>query len=294
MKKILYDEIKTKIKKQLYKSYYSSLYLLDNDEVLKIFTPSYIETGSYYDLDIEKKILDSKKYENGISKSIVIPTGLVYSNNSSFIGYTMPYIKGKDFNQIDEDYKEEDYENFKTFNPFFHKLEEIIKKSDSVVVPDLCTCENIFIEPNGNIKLLDYDGMQIGDNITLTSSTSIYPLPYYFNSKKYYKNGLLTKQLDIESIYFLYFLTTFNVNLLKVGQTDPFSGRTISLEDIFTIINLKDPELMHKVWKLFQENEENEYLDSTIDKLEENYQMKIEGTKEFDQGKVYFKRLYRK
>lgn len=294
MQKLFYDELKRKIKKEIYKSYYSTLYLLDNDEVLKIFQPSYLEAGSYYDLDMEKKVIDKEKYESGISKNIVVPTGIVYSNNGEFMGYTMPYIYGKDYNQIEEDITKEDRENFNTFNPFFHDLEKIIKESKEVVIPDLCTCENIFIEPNGNVKLLDYDGMQIGDNMTLTSSTSIYPLPYYFNQKKYCENGLLTKQLDIQSIYFLYFLTTFNVDLLKVGRTDPFSGRVISLEDIFRIINLKDPELMHKVWKIFQKNEVNEYLGDTIDKLEENYRMKVEGTIEKNKEKYYFKRLYRK
>ena len=40
-------------------------------------------------------------------------------------------------------------------------------------------------------------------------------------------------------------------------------------------INLKDPDIMHKVWKLFQEKEKNEYLGEDVFKIVDNYNMEI-------------------
>ena len=98
-------------------------------------------------------------------------------------------------------------------------------------------------------------------------------------SKKYrnQEKQLFKKDLDIKSLIYLYFLTTFNIDLNKVGQINPFTRQPISLEEIFNCINLEDVDIMHKVWKIYQENIPNEYLGEDVYKLAENYQIEIHG-----------------
>ena len=44
------------------------------------------------------------------------------------------------------------------------KLENIVRSTDDIVYPDICTCDNIYVDSsNGNkIQLIDYDGLQVG------------------------------------------------------------------------------------------------------------------------------------
>ena len=39
--------------------------------------------------------------------------------------------------------------------------------------------------------------------------------------------------------------------------------------------NLNDPDIMHKIWKLFQEKEENEYLGDDVFRIAEKYNLDI-------------------
>lgn len=57
------------------------------------------------------------------------------------------------------------------------------------------------------------------------------------------------------------------------------------------MINLDDPDICHKVWKLFQEKEENEFLRDDVFKIAEKYNTEIIAQR--NDG-VYIKRLVKK
>lgn len=111
------------------------------------------------------------------------------------------------------------------------------------------------------------------------------------NNTKYFTNeSLFTKELDQKSSIFLYFLDTFNVNLNKVGMIDPSNGKPITLNDIFSFINLDDDDLCHKTWKIFQNDRANEYLGDDVFRIADKYNMNVLARL----GDSYIKRLTKK
>lgn len=268
--------------------YLNTTIRLKDGSVIKLFKPEILSQLKDKQYDIEEKIINSEKTTH--SKEIVTPTSLVYYPNGAFAGYTVPYIKGISYNERDESLTKKDQENLKMFAQNHKKLEKILKENPNIVFPDFCTCDNIIIEKSGEIKLIDYDGLQVDNYKSHAFSTTLGTISEHTTDKYMTNSGLFTKELDKKSSIYLYFLSAFNVNLAKVGTINPISGKIITLQDIFVGINLEDPELCHKVWKLFQDNKENEYLDDTIFDIADKYNLKIIN----QYGKNYHKRLSKK
>lgn len=57
------------------------------------------------------------------------------------------------------------------------------------------------------------------------------------------------------------------------------------------MINLDDPDICHKVWKLFQEKEDNEFLRDDVFKIAEKYNVGIVAQR--NDG-VYIKKFVKK
>lgn len=93
-------------------------------------------------------------------------------------------------------------------------------------------------------------------------------------SSKYYKNGLFTKELNIYSQYILFFLDLLDINIgvlwYYLKQND------ISIEYLFHIIGLDNPDIQQKVWKLFCFNQSNEYLEKDMELILDTYKITIE------------------
>lgn len=262
---------------------------LKDGSIIKIFDPNVINMLKFIKIDIEKKILDAKPIPHSLE--IITPTSIVYDKNGNFTGYTMPHAKGTNYNDIDDRRTIEEREDLQGYGIIHSRIENILKRNTNIVFPDICTCDNIFIDQNGNIQLIDYDGMQINGHRSPSISTSLGNSIEIMRNPKYCdKSMLYTKELDKRSSIILYFLTAFNINLNNVGIFNPITGKNITLDDIFEAINLEDPELCHKVWKLFQDNQPNDYLGDTVFDIAEKYDLKV-----FNKmGDTYFKRLEKK
>ena len=154
------------------------------------------------------------------------------------------------------------------------KLESIVKRGNDagIVFPDLCTCDNIFIDSSGNMNFIDYDGLQVGNHITPILSTSLGRQEQYLCSK-YYKNGLFTPELDKKSLIILYFLTAFNINLGKVGMINPANNDEVTLDFVFESIGLDDYDIQDKVWKCLQSKYKNEFLGDDVYHIADYYDM---------------------
>lgn len=185
--------------------------------------------------------------------------------------YTMPYIQGIDFT----DYYENIFDLARYAN-IHSQIEKNIKMGNNtgIVFPDLCTTENIRITNEGKVVFIDYDGLQIG-KMPAVGYSDFLGIPKEVLTKKYYDfdSGLFTKELDIKSTIFLYFLDVFGVNLAVVNRRNPYTGKMVTLEDIFSTINLSDADVQQKVWKLFQANVPNEFLGEALYTLAENYKL---------------------
>ena len=63
--------------------------------------------------------------------------------------------------------------------------------------------------------------------------------------------------------------------LNTVGIINPDTGTPITLDDVFEIIKLDDPDVCHKVWKTFQDDQQNEFLGDDVFRLADKYDVKI-------------------
>lgn len=249
----------------------AQVYQTKDGEILKLFMPQYLEVLKTVNICMEQKILDAKS-ETDIPE-LLIPTSAVYTPNHQFVGYTLLQAKGIDYNKYNNLSLEEQSDLYH-YAEIYKKIETPIRQASHLVFPDLCTLDNIFIDEDKNIQFIDYDGIQVGHHKSISISSSLGDPMQYMNSK-YMQHNFYTKELDKKSLIILYFLDTFHANLNKVGSIDPATGQRVTLDDFFECIQLDDCDVMNKVWKLFQNNKENEYLGDDVFHIAENYQMNV-------------------
>ena len=58
-----------------------------------------------------------------------------------------------------------------------------------------------------------------------------------------------------------------------MNRVNPETGNVVTLDYIFSIINLDDADVQQKVWKLFQSSTPNEFLGDDLYKLAEKYNL---------------------
>lgn len=249
------------------------IYSLPNNKIFKMFNSNYLTMFKIVGINIEKKLLTADTMN--LPKEIIKPEVLVY-NGSEIIGYVMPKAKGLNYNTRDNNLTLFERSNLFQYADLHFGLEKIIRSTPDIVYPDLCTCENIYISDK-NIKLIDYDGFQIAQHKTLDISSSLGNQAQYFNTSKYITKDLLfTKELDKKSLIILYFLTTFNIDLNRVGTIiNPITNQPFTLEEVLSYIGLDDYDIMNKVWKIFQNNKENEWLGEDVYRLAYEYELQL-------------------
>lgn len=244
----------------------SLVFTLLDGRFLKIYNKGYIELAKLVGADIEKKILNKEK--KFIPKENIKPEVIVY-DGENFIGEVTRPARGISYSKWNDSLSIEQISDLRLHGTIYSNLEGIVKSTPDIVYPDLCSYDNIFIDGT-NIELIDYEGLQIGPYTTLSMSSAIGDRSLYNSSKKYtLGNNLFTKELDIKSLIFFYFRTVFDLDLKLIDEY------AIDVETFFRAINLNDPDIMHKVWKLFQEKEKNEYLGEDVFRIAENYNMDI-------------------
>ena len=282
-----------KIKMQLNRGQVSRVYLLKDGRILKQFNEGIVSFFKSRGYDIEGILNLSFQYE--LNPRIKRPQEMVYKNGQ-FCGYVMERAKGITFNQYDDKMTLKERADLYKYATLHNNLEKVVKDSKDIVIPDLLTCDNIFVDKNLDIELIDIDGFQIGNKATGTISSSLGELSELISSKKYFNQNtrLFTKELDIKSLIHLYFLDTINVDLNKVGEIEPNSRQAVTLDDLFDVINLDDYDMMDKVWKVFQENKQNEYLGDLVFDIAENYTMDVREFISPMRQKMYLKRLRRR
>ncbi len=247
------------------------IYKLKNGDILKIFHPFILDLYKKSNLKLEEKIISAKPFKT--VPEIIVPKISVYDDNQ-FIGYTCKEATGIDYNSYDDTLSENEFHNLNRYAKEYEKLEDIIKRGnkEKIVFPDFCTCDNIFIDKKGNFSLIDYDGLQIGDFITPVLSSSLGNQEQY-NCFKYQRNNLFTPEIDKKSLITLYFLSAFNVDINKAETLNPITREIVTLDDIFEMIGLDDYDVQNKVWKLFQDNKQNEFLGEDVFRIAENYDL---------------------
>lgn len=248
---------------------------LKDGSILKVFNPDMLNFMKGVGIDTERKILDAKPIKG--SPEILIPTAAAYFPNGRFMGYTINRANGVDYNAYDDKLTLTQRSDLHMYARDHDKIEVVLRRNPNIVFPDFCTCDNMFFDDAGNVQFIDYDGLQVGPHRSLCFSTSLGNSESHFLNPKYCRNGYFTKELDKKSSIVLYYLTTFNANLNKVGAILPSTGKPVTLDDFFRAINLDDPDLCHKTWKLFQDNQDNDFLGDTVYDIADKYDMHVFG-----------------
>lgn len=289
MKKISIDKVNIKESKILSQNKNSIVFLNENNTVIKIFNHKFLFDTLIRGFDIEEKIIKTEKIN--IIPEILRPKNIIYMNNDFFVGYTMSKADGISYDIYNRKKTLKEKCDLYQYAKELKTIEEIIRKAENIVFPDLLSRDNIFINEQ-KIQLIDFDGMQIEKYLSPVISESIGNNKLYDNTK--YKDGLYyTKNLDIKSLIYLYFQTVFGLDLVVIDELIK-ENNNINIEPIidrmFNIWGITNDEIKEKVCRLYRNDIENEYLDSTMFKIAEKYNISICG----HNGETYTKKLIRK
>lgn len=269
---------------------YSKILRLEDGRIAKIISPFVLMLYMGAGASLERKIIESDSIVG--MDELYKPTSALYSNGL-ISGYTMLENKGMDYNRYDNLRTLRDRTDLYKYASIHSQLESIVRKGHSqrnkVIFPDLATCDNIYIDKNGNVSLIDYDGLQVGSNIALSYSTNLGDDSNY-ESYKYRRGHLFTEEIDKTSLMMLFFLDVFNVDLKVIGRRNPIDGKIITIKDFFDIMGFDDEVIIKKVEKVLSSTEEGEYLGDDLFRLADQYRMDV-----YPVGpKQYIKKLVRK
>lgn len=251
----------------------SKIYRLDDGRLYKEATPMLLSICAYTGVDLERKLHSTNA---ATISEIVNPITVAY-NGRQCVGYTMDYVTGATLNSYDDTYTLAQRSNLVEYAKLFSEIERIVKRANKVgvVMPDLCTCDNIILNPNGGLNFIDFDGMQFGrSDKSIAFSTSLKHMEKYLMSKKF-TDGFchFTRELDITSLTILMFLVVFNIDLNKVGMYHPFDKKPITVEMIFEQLGLDDDSLLRKVKANLSLTESGSYISDDLVRIAKNYDM---------------------
>lgn len=276
--------------KCIYKTTLSEIFEIRDGYVAKFIPRLMLEAYKEFGGSLEKKI----QYADDIvdMDELYKPTSAMYANED-FCGYAMLENKGININDCDKSLTLEQRSDLKRYAFIYKQLENIVKKGHSqarkIIFPDLASCDNIFLAEDLKVSLIDYDGLQIGDQFSVSYSSNLGNDEDYDIVK--YKNGLFfTEEIDKTSLAILYFLDTFNVDLKKVGEVNPYTEKTLTIEDIFETIGLDDKIFMDKIKAILSKNEYGDFIGEDIDRISNSYAMR---TLSLPDGR-YIKKLIKK
>lgn len=258
---------------KIYDGETSEIYRLRDGRLFKKAKPLLINMCYRTGVNYEAKLLSTSALS---VKEIVSPISVSYDGKFC-TGFTMEEVFGPSLNTYDDDFTIEQRSDLDGYYELYSKIEDVVRRASKVgvVMPDLCTCDNIIIQKNGLLRFFDFDGMQFGRNDrSIAFSTSLKHIREYLCSRKFVDGQFhFTKELDITSLTILMFLVVFNIDLNRVGTINPFTGKVITIEEIFDLLGLKDDVFMRKVSANLSLTERGSFIADDLRRVASNYRM---------------------
>lgn len=295
MKKVLSLKLGPMFDKMIYRGRKSTVIQLTNGDVLKIFDPSLLNFLNREGIDIESKILDSGV--TGNIPEIVTPKIATYGLFGDFEGYTMPFVNGTSLADYVINSLNTNNVDLEEVASIYQKIENAVKRDDSIIFPDLCTLANTYITGDGNIQFIDYDGMQIGKHRSASLSSGLGSREFIenniiWNPKYTEEDGKYKKNIDKRSLAYIYFLMAFGVNLSTVGKYSDDLKRCITIEDALFSVGLIDIPMAQKFLNMFYSEKDDEYLGDDVLRVADRYKVQFVPTG--NEEKKYTRMLVRK
>ena len=228
------------------------IYDLKNGYILK----KYINLSNKAMTIYRKKLLLAKE----LNVVNLIGPSNIYSENGIITGCIERKINGISFgNYLREKRKRKEPVTLDDVGYYYVKKHEIVMKAneEDIHFPD-GSYNNFFInEKTKDIYAIDWEGMQIKGITSLEFNDAIFNKNNLFiiRNKKYIKNGLINKNMDIYmmGIEFLYLTTKIDLINQKIKSKEEFI-------DFLNLVNFPSNELREKLELLYDSKEDNRYF----------------------------------
>lgn len=267
---------------------------INENNCFKVFSKSNLSQHKSQGIDLEKKILDAEKLM--VPKGVVAPSSALYLSDDDFVGYGMEYINGKG---LDCYMAEKRGLNVSEAAEVYSKLEAIVRETDDFVFPDLATLSNILISSQGEVKLLDYDGMQTGDHKSMNLSLLLCSHPEKLlqaicSNKKYCNDGIYNKNLDKRSLAFIYILMILGVGLGDIAKMNGYLDGRVAFESMCLLRGIQDTPIKDKLENMLFSANDDEYLGEDVFSIADSYEVGIEMAVMPNGRQIGYKKLIKK
>lgn len=253
-----------------------NLYRLSDGSILKLFNAVYLGFYKRQNIDLKEKMLQVETIHH---PRIIVPDKMCCMDDD-VDGYIRRDVSGRSFAEVFSNESYNDKVNLYRYALIHHNLESVVEECSDIVFPCLCDGTGIYLEQDFKPYFVNFEELQHGAFRAGRVSKRLCLRD--FNSSKYLRDGLFTKNFDKMSSIYLYFLNTFNVDLSK---TDP-----TSVGEVFNRLGLNDDDVCHKVWSLFDKDSDNDFLGDDVFRIAEEYDMRVV----FNTGTTCVKTLVKK
>ena len=254
-----------------------NLYRLSDGSILKLFNAVYLGSYKRQNIDLKEKMLQVETIHH---PRIIVPDKMCCMDDD-VVGYIRRDVSDKSFTEVFSNESDADKVNLYRYALIHHNLESVLEECSDIVFPCLCDKTGIYLGQDFKPYFVSSEELQFDDFMATRFSKKLGLRD--FNCSKYLNNnGLFTKNLDKMSSIYLYFLNTFNVNLSKTDST--------SVGEVFNKLGLKDDDVCHKVWSLFDKDSDNSFLGDDVFRIAEEYDMRVV----FNTGTTCVKTLVKK
>ena len=239
-----------------------NLYRLSDGSILKLFNAVYLDSYKRQNIDLKEKML---QVENIHHPRIIVPDRMCCMDDD-VVGYIRRDVSGRSFTEFFSNESDNDKVNLYRYALIHHNLESVVEECSDIVFPCLCDETGIYLEQDFKPYFVNFEELQHGTFRAGRVSKKL-GLRTDSNDSRYLSDGLFTKNLDKMSSIYLYFLNTFNVDLSKFDST--------SVGEVFNGLGLKDDDICHKVWSLFNKDYDNDFLGDDVFRIAEEYDMRV-------------------
>ena len=239
-----------------------NLYRLSDGSILKLFNAVYLDSYKRQNIDLKEKMLQVETIHH---PRIIVPDRMCCMDDD-VVGYIRRDVSGRSFTEFFSNESDNDKVNLYRYALIHHNLESVVEECSDIVFPCLCDETGIYLEQDFKPYFVNFEELQHGTFRAGRVSKKL-GLRTDSNDSRYLSDGLFTKNLDKMSSIYLYFLNTFNVDLSKIDST--------SVGEVFNRLGLKDDDICHKVWSLFNKDYDNDFLGDDVFRIAEEYEMRV-------------------
>lgn len=239
-----------------------NLYRLSDGSILKLFNAVYLDSYKRQNIDLKEKMLQVETIHH---PRIIVPDKMCCMDDD-VVGYIRRDVSGRSFTEFFSNESDNDKINLYRYALIHHNLESVVEECSDIVFPCLCDETGIYLEQDFKPYFVNFEELQHGTFRAGRVSKNL-GLRTDSNDSRYLSDGLFTKNLDKMSSIYLYFLNTFNVDLSKFNST--------SVGEVFNGLGLKDDDICHKVWSLFDKDYDNDFLGDDVFRIAEEYEMRV-------------------